>query len=497
MHFQIGVKQYDYEVKHGALVPVVWNEQKLENGHLGLIGKSGSGKSHVLRHCVRSAAASAQPGTRFIVIDRHGDLAMPGESVVRFSESTPYGFQPLEINPDPHFGGVRKAIQKFIAAISRTSHKLGHIQEGVLRKVLEDLLSERGYDKDDWRTWAPQDPSEIAALLTGKEGRFYIDVPYAQRERARELRASWDADVKSWWVPKERYSGELLMWSPKPLIKTCPTLADAVLYTKRKLEAAYLGANGAVMALVEDVNRTAGAYHRLVTKANKEGRSEELVDLEKKRAAMREKAENAFSSYLEAVVTGRELEDAINYRNATVLTSIYERLKNLQATGIFRSEPPPFDPRAKIWRCDIRALENDEAQLFVHFLLSQLFNEAMQRGESGRIVDVVVLDEADKYFTEDDDNLPNIIAKEARKFGLNLWAVSQSVEGFSDAFLANLGSKIVLKLGEGAAEAAAMRKLKLDAKHVGGLRAKYNGLVQIGDVTEVRSSFCRTIFPSS
>ncbi|MCW5181845.1 DUF5710 domain-containing protein, partial [Burkholderia cenocepacia] len=459
MQFQVGIRQYDYEVKGGARVPVVWDEQTLENGHMGLIGKSGSGKSHVLRHCIRSASASAAPGTRFIVIDRHGDLGTPGESVVRFSESTPYGFQPLEVNPDPHFGGVRKAIQKFISAINRTSDRLGPIQQGVLRQILEDLFAERGYLKDDWRTWAPADPAEIARTLAGKEDRFYIDVPYSQRERAKELRARWDDDVRSWWVPKDSYAGDLLMWSPKVLFKSSPTLADAVQFTKRRLEAVYLGANAAVMSLASDVNRTAAAYHRMVTKANKEARSEELVALEKKRDTARQKAVEAFDSYLASVVTGRELDEALHYRNLDVMSSVYERLKNLLAIGIFRSESPPFDPRAKVWRCDIRALEEDEAQLFVHFMLTGLFNEALQRGETGQIVDVAILDEADKYFSDAKDNLPNVIAQQARKFGLSLWAVSQSVEGFSDAFLANLGTKIVLKLGEQAGDVA-MKKRK-------------------------------------
>ncbi|MDR5791714.1 DUF5710 domain-containing protein [Caballeronia sp. LP003] len=495
MQFQIGIKQYDYEVKNGAQVPVVWDEQAVVNGHMGFVGKSGSGKSHVLRHCIKSAAASsARPETRFLVIDRHGDLATPGESVVRFSESTPYGFQPLEINPDPHFGGVRKAIQKFIAAINRTSHKLGPIQEGVLRRLLEDLYAERGYQKDDWRTWTPQDPEEISRMMAGKDDRFYIDVPWSQKDRAKELKARWDDELKSWWVPKENYVGDLLMWGPKVLYKTSPTLADAVLFTKRKLEAAYLGANAAVMTLVSDVNRTASSYHRLVTKVNKEGRPEELVALEKKRDAMRQKAVEAFDSYLAAVVTGRELDDTLHYRSLDVMTSVYDRLKNLQAIGIFRSEPPPFDPRARIWRCDIRSLGADEAQLFVHFALTSLYNDALQRGETKQIVDIAVLDEADKYFTDDDDNMPNVIAKEARKFGLNLWAVSQSVSGFSDAFLANLGSKVILAL-DPTAQDATMRKLKLEAKHVDSLRPRYNGLVHIGNLNDVRTAYRMTIFP--
>jgi len=495
MQFQIGIKQYDFEVKGGSQVPVVWDERNVINGHMGFVGKSGSGKSYVLRHAIRSAAASAtRRGTRFHVIDRHGDLATPGESVVQFSESTPYGFQPLEVNPDPHFGGVRKAIQKFISAINRTSHRLGPIQEGLLRRLLEELYAARGFKKDDPRTWLPQDPAEVAAALRGKEDRMYIDVPYAIRQRAKEMGAAWDGELSSWWVPKEKYVGELLMWEPKILFKTSPTLDDAVLFTRRKLEAVYLGANAAVMSHVTEANRCASAYHRIVTKTNKEGRAEELVALEKKRDVAREKAVEAFSAYLSAVETGRELDDALLYRSVDVMSSVYDRLKNLQEIGIFRKVRPPFDPNATVWRMDIRALSPDEAQLFAHFALSSLYDDALQRGETNQIVDIAVLDEADKHFTDDDYNMPNVIAKEARKFGLNLWAVSQSVTGFSDAFLSNLGSKVILAL-DSTVQDAAIRKLKLETKHVESLRPRYNGLVQIANVNDHRATFRMTIFP--
>ncbi|RWA45624.1 hypothetical protein AU476_00910 [Cupriavidus sp. UYMSc13B] len=89
------------------------------------------GKTYTLQELVTSFVESAadlgQP-VRVHVFDPHGDIQLPYASVVKFSEATNYGYNPLEVNPDPDYGGVRRAIQKFIAAIKK--HKtLGTKQE--------------------------------------------------------------------------------------------------------------------------------------------------------------------------------------------------------------------------------------------------------------------------------------------------------------------------------------------------------------------------------
>lgn len=47
-----------------------------------------------------------------------------------FSEQTTYGMNPLRVNPDPHFGGIRKRVQGFITTINRVIMRaLGPKQE--------------------------------------------------------------------------------------------------------------------------------------------------------------------------------------------------------------------------------------------------------------------------------------------------------------------------------------------------------------------------------
>lgn len=46
------------------------------------------------------------------------------------------------------------------------------------------------------------------------------------------------------------------------------------------------------------------------------------------------------------------------------------------------------------------------------------------------------------------DNIINIISKEARKFGLGLICASQSPTHFSEDFISNVGTKIILGLDQ-------------------------------------------------
>ena len=140
--------------------PVVLDTTKVINPHLQVSGITGIGKTYALQELVTNfveSAADLKRPVRVHVFDPHGDIQLPYASVVKFSEATNYGYNPLEVNPDPDYGGVRRAIQKFIAAIKK--HKaLGTKQEAVMRYLLEDLYAVHGFKADDRQTWWPDDP---------------------------------------------------------------------------------------------------------------------------------------------------------------------------------------------------------------------------------------------------------------------------------------------------------------------------------------------------
>lgn len=479
--------------------PVVVDTTKVINPHLQVTGVSGMGKTYTLQELVTSFVESAadlgQP-VRVHVFDPHGDIQLPYASVVKFSEATNYGYNPLEVNPDPDYGGVRRAIQKFIAAIKK--HKtLGTKQEAVMRYLLEDLYAAHGFKADDPSTWWPDDPRMIRAVMNGRENRVYLDVAYEHRDRFKALLRDHDGRFRGgfddfdndpalrskrcWWVERDHYEGDFLMWEPRNLFKTPPTLDDVVRFTERKLKAHFCGTNSAAMALLKDVNQAARAYHRKVTEMSKRDAAldeAERAELTKALDKAKEKATDAYTSYLDAIVTGRELDDMIRYNSTDVLTSVYERFQNLRAIGIYNPVPPPFDPQKPIWQYQIKPLEIPVQSMFVDMACARIFERAMQRGLQNDVVELLVLDEGKRFVGESNDDILNKIANEARKFGLGLWIMSQTPEHFPDDFIKATGTILVLGLAKADTNVAA-RKLGVDESLLSAVIPQKSALVQI------------------
>lgn len=485
--------------------PVMLDTKAAINGHIQIAGITGMGKTHQIRNLVmamiQSASKLRQP-LRIHVFDPHGDLDVPYASEVKFSEATPYGYNPLEINPDPDYGGVRRAIQKFLVAINKQK-AIGNKQEAVMRYLLEDLYAARGFMPDDPTTWIPDDPRMVRAALQGKENRVYLDVSFEHRERFKMLTktigegkfiSGFDStpEIMSWWVDEDYYYGDLLMWEPKNIFKTPPTMDDLVRFTERKLKAQFCGTNSAAMALLKDVNQAARVYHRRVAELSKRGAA--LEDVEK--AALisgldtaKRKASDAYESYLDAISTGRELDDLIRYNSTEVLTSVYERFQNLRAIGIFNPTPPPFDAKAPVWRYGIKPLEIPVQRMFVDMVCARIFERAMQRGPQDDVIEIICADEGKRYASGEPDNIFDIISNEARKFGLALWIASQTPAHFSDDFIKATGTIIILGLSAADVGVAA-RKLGLDdANLMSRITPQQTALIQIKNKGQLQADF--------
>lgn len=483
--------------------PIILDTRRVVNPHLQATGFTGMGKTHLLQELVtsfvESAAELGQP-VRVHVMDPHGDIELPYASKLTFSEATGYGYNPLEINPDQDYGGVRRAIQKFIAAVKK--HKsLGTKQEAVMRYILEDLYAAHGFKADDPQTWIPDDPRMIREIMKGgsenRERRVYLDVAYEHRERFKDLLRSrnlanrggfddFDGDPnmrqkRSWWIDRDHYEGDFLMWEPRNLFKTVPTLDDVVRFTERKLKAQFCGTNSAAIALLKDVNLASRGYHRKVTEMAKRDAAlgeEEKAKLTEALDKAKEKASDAYNSYLEAIVTGRELDELIRYNSQDVLTSVYERFQNLRAIGIYNSIAPPFDREKPIWQYEIKPLEISVQSMFVDLVCNRLFERALHRGVQPDVIELIVLDEAKRFAGETSDDIVNKIANEARKFGLGMWVFGQSPDHFPDDLIKATATIIVLGLAEADNKLAA-RKLGVDESMLSSIVPQKTALIQV------------------
>jgi len=480
--------------KRGEKDPVLWDSEQLVNGHTLIIGMSGSGKTFTLRkmiyHMLQSAGADVP---RIHIFDVHGDIRVDGASSVRFSEQTDYGLNPLAVNPDPHFGGVRKRIQSFMATMNKSMKTMGVKQEAVLRNLLLDLYTANGFKVDDPSTWTVYSNTAVP-LTDGDPNKQFIDVPIHEKDEAKALGARWGGPhLKSWWVPVSAYEGPITRWPPKLVGRTHPTISDALRVAQNLLQMSFLGTGAEAVSYLEVANRAAATYRRKIISSLKKGETQlEDDELTEELKKAKQKAIDAYSNYANAIATGAELNQLMKYDSTDVLKSVVDRLSNLNASGIFKSTPPPFDSSAPIWHYNIHALSMIERKLFVLFKLEELFNAAVQRGEQSQIRDVIILDEAHIYADDDDDNIINTIAKEARKFGLCLISASQSPTHFSADFIASVATKIILGVDEMFWKGAAT-KMRLKEEALAWITHHVTMLVQMKRKGETKNEWIWTV----
>lgn len=436
MRIPIGLDDYALRQQQQHKL-VEWNSSAVINPHMLICGGSGTGKTYTVNRLIDAGVASARRDNqpiRFHVFDVHGDLKNPNASSVRFSEASPHGFNPLIINPDPHFGGVRRKVQGLITALDRTARALGPKQEAALRNLLIDVYAANGYYADRPDSWR------------GGDGR------------------------------------------------KMPAISDVLRFARAKLKSLYLGADTATVAALEDVNRTMRQHLAAAKRAANAARTGDTEGADKANSqieALTAKAVDAFTKHLATLKSGREFDDVLKYDSADVLKGVVDRLENLDSLGIFKAAVPPFDPHAPIWHYDITALPPEESKLFVWFRLESIFNMAVQRGEQSDVRDIIIVDEAHRYASANNDDTANpldTLAREARKFGVGLWGVSQSPHHFSEDFLGNVATKLLLGLDEMYWDQS-VRKLKITPETLKFIKPRQTLAAQIKSSGNTRNTF--------
>lgn len=442
-------------VKQGQRAPIVWDYERVANPHVIIAGGSGAGKSHLIRAMVSELAASVAPGqvARFHVFDAAGDLHIPGCEEILFSEQSPYGLNPLRIDPDPNFGGVRKCIINFIRTIKEfSSTPLGVRQEACLRNVLQDVYAMFGFYQHDPSSWLLDD-DEGHLISDGLDGRLYVDVPRADFDKARALGiCKWDPAKGLFWLPVHQYSAGLSPWPAKRVGRSFPSLSDVLAYVNRLIEQSFLGSDQEAVSQLQIFNKAANAYQSKVLQAARRGdkdwRDEGAEDALAKAA---DKALDAYSSYINAIKTGRELDMVMRYDSVSTLQSVRDRIESMVSAGIFKDRPIRFRSGQRILRYNIHPLELEEKRMFVMFRLQELYAQAVKRGVGSGYVDFFIIDEFGVYASaaQSAENIINVIAQQGRKYDACLICAHQDPTVFPSGLMSSVATKIILGVDEG------------------------------------------------
>jgi hypothetical protein len=148
---------------------VYWNPETLPNGHIVAIGASGSGKTQTLKG-IFYALLSMYMESQKILIDFHGDQEIEGEVCYPLHMASPWGINPLTVNPDPEGGGPNlQAIA--VVAVLKKSLQLGSVQEGMLLGVLQACYRQKGIINSDPSTWSREAPhfGDVEAELAQRD----------------------------------------------------------------------------------------------------------------------------------------------------------------------------------------------------------------------------------------------------------------------------------------------------------------------------------------
>jgi hypothetical protein len=478
---------------------VEWSEEHATNAHMLVAGKSGTGKTFTLRRIVSQLAQPIQgrQPVRVHIFDVHGDMTFPGSSRVLFSESTHFGINPLRLSADQHFGGVRKCVQNFIEMMSDSAPRaqLGPRQVTALRNILYELFEMRGFMLNDPSTWVADDAQED---VRSSNGRIYLEVPYDERDLAKAaakadgVTLQFDKDEKCWW--SSEHIGGLQRWPTRSQGKKLPTVPDAARFIAQRLKTMVVGGGTRTMRYLEEHQKKVISYQKKLRKLNAGGDPADIESLQKEIRDDAATLIETFSDYVLSIENGWELDMLARYESSDTLKALSDRLDTLVSTGIFKPRKPPFDEGVSVWVNDIAPLRDTEQQFFVWTKLQQILDEAMEKGPVAGASEVnvaIVLDEAHKFFSDKETNILDKISKEGRKFGISLICASQAPSHFSEDFLGNVSTKVLLGLDPMYREQT-IKKMRLDGKILDYVVAGKIAAIQVSDKRDMSHQFVKT-----
>jgi len=231
------------------------------------------------------------------------------------------------------------------------------------------------------------------------------------------------------------------MKDPSTWGKKSPTLVDLKYFLKTTSESLEIGTTFKVAQALDNLNLEVKSMAN-----NAEDIEEGIEGAEEKLEEYKVAAKDAYNMFIDGITTGDEFVTILEQKKnaAKMIESLVDRIQILEDSGIFNGGGIAFNPTKKIFRFDLRTLSLDEKIMFIDTMSKRIYDHAISKGITDRAREIMVIDEASDFLSNDKDSIYNKIAIGSRKYGLGVIFASQSLHHFPDDILMNTAMKIIL-----------------------------------------------------
>jgi type IV secretory pathway VirB4 component len=391
---------------------VFWDYKKENNPHLMLIGQSGSGKTYLLRKILKHLD---KRGIKTFVIDFHGDLHIENDQTFEFTTINPeYGIGVFEFDTDPKSGGIYNRIEELIKIFENSFfNSMSPLRKAALKKLFTDVYMQKGYDPNNPQTWN----KPIENLPTLEDVLNLID------------------NIK-----------EYLSQIKNNYILNSPALLKMNELLKSSIE-------------IDNKNELVAKAEVLFDEYIKELKNISPNEINHIKAIEKKLGIRDFDFYTKKNMLG-------------AIEGIEVYIKAMVDSKIFSKHNPVPDRNKNIYRFNLQYL-NDEIMLFVANLIIQRIFTKLRKSynpnKPSSLKVYILIDESKLVIPNksknDDFHYINRIVSEARKFGLGVILASQRTAHYSEEMLANIATKIMLKVADNE-KPVAKKKLGIDDKKI-------------------------------
>ncbi|WP_456470016.1 ATP-binding protein [Caminibacter sp.] len=388
-----------YKLGHNLFIPskeVVWNYRTEQNPHLMIIGKSGSGKTFLLRNILRHFALNEKKRINVFVIDFHGDLEIKESQTIEYNKNSPTsaGIGVFEFDYYSKAGGIYNRVDELIKIFENSFfNSMSPLRKALLKKLLLDVYIQKGYNPDDKSTW--NKPASQLPTLEDLANLIRNIITILQEMKKNKTSPDFSVAVNQF---KELLKNKSNYKNDAELIKAADDIYE--MYKKELLE--------------------------------KEKSIEEKLGIKD------------FGFYTKK-----------NVLNSLESIEIY--INSMIESKIFSKNNPVLKKEYNVFRFNLKYLEDDLMLFVANLIIQRIFTKLRMRyeykqNETSNLNTYIVIDESKLILPNKERNNDlhyiNRIVSEARKFGLGIILASQRIAHYSQEMLSNIATKIVLNTDE-------------------------------------------------